>query len=71
MPRVTITETMLGDQRIEPGQVIIAWIGSANRDEAEFPDPNRFDIEREHNRHIGLLGPPTKFTTLSPHTVIL
>jgi cytochrome P450 len=52
MPRVTITETMLGDQRIEPGQVIVAWIGSANRDEAEFPDADRFDIEREPNRHI-------------------
>ena len=52
MPRVTTTETMLGDQRIGSGQVIIAWIGSANRDEAEFSDPDRFDIEREPNRHI-------------------
>jgi cytochrome P450 len=52
MPRMTTTETMLGDQRIEPGQVIIAWIGSANRDEAEFPDPDHFDIERQPNRHI-------------------
>jgi cytochrome P450 len=52
MPRVATTETMLGDQRIERGQVIVAWIGSANRDEAEFPDPDRYDIEREPNRHI-------------------
>jgi cytochrome P450 len=52
MPRVTKTETMIGDQRIEPGQVIVAWIGSANRDEAEFPNADRFDIEREPNRHI-------------------
>ena len=52
MPRVTISETMIGDQRIGPGQVIVAWIGSANRDEAEFPDADRFDIEREPNRHI-------------------
>ena len=52
MPRVTRTETILGDQRIEAGQVIVAWIGSANRDESEFPDPDRFDIEREPNRHI-------------------
>lgn len=52
MPRVTKTETMLGDQHIGPGQVIVAWIGSANRDESEFPDPDRFDIEREPNRHI-------------------
>ncbi len=52
MPRMATTETMLGDQRIGPGQVIVAWIGSANRDEAWFPDPDRFDIEREPNRHV-------------------
>ena len=32
--------------------MIVAWIGSANRDEAEFPNADRFDIEREPNRHI-------------------
>ncbi len=52
MPRMTTTETMIGDQRIGPNQFIIAWIGSANRDEAAFPDADRFDIEREPNRHI-------------------
>jgi cytochrome P450 len=52
MPRVTITQTMIGNKRIDPGQVVVAWIGSANRDEAEFPDADRFDIEREPNRHI-------------------
>ena len=52
MPRVTTKATMIGDQQIDARQVIIAWIGSANRDENEFPDPDRFDIEREPNRHI-------------------
>jgi cytochrome P450 len=52
MPRVTTKATMIGDQQIDAGQGIIAWIGSANRDEGEFPDPDRFDIEREPNRHI-------------------
>lgn len=52
MVRITATETTLGDQRIGPDQFIIAWIASANRDEAEFPDPHRFDIEREPNRHV-------------------
>jgi cytochrome P450 len=52
MPRMTTTETVIGDQRIGPNQFIIAWIGSANRDEAAFPDADRFDIEREPNRHI-------------------
>src|SRR6266700_848593 len=52
MPRITATETMLGDQCIGPDQFIVAWLGSADRDEAEFPDSDRFDIEREPNRHV-------------------
>ncbi len=52
MPRMTTTETMIGDQHVGPNQFIIAWIGSANRDEAAFPGADRFDIEREPNRHI-------------------
>lgn len=28
-------------------------IGSANRDEAQFPDPDRMDLAREPNRHLG------------------
>jgi cytochrome P450 len=53
MTRFTTTATTIGDQRIEAGQVIIPWISSADRDEAEFSDTDRFDIEREPNRHLG------------------
>jgi cytochrome P450 len=53
MTRFTATETTIGDQRIEAGQLIIPWISAADRDEAEFPDADRFDIEREPNRHLG------------------
>jgi cytochrome P450 len=52
MIRITATETTLGDQHIGPNQMIIAWISSANRDEAIFPYAERFNIEREPNRHI-------------------
>lgn len=53
MTRFATTETTIGDQRIEAGQIIIPWFSAANRDEAEFPDADRFDIEREPNRHLG------------------
>lgn len=49
VPRWAVTETTIGDQRIEAGQLLLAWIASANRDEAEFPDANQFNIEREPN----------------------
>ncbi len=53
MIRFATTGTSIGDQHIEAGQLILPWFSSANRDEAEFPDADRFDIEREPNRHLG------------------
>ena len=53
MIRFATTETTLGDQHIAAGQLLLPWFSSANRDEAEFPDADRFNIEREPNRHLG------------------
>lgn len=52
MFRITKTDTTIRDQTIRAGQPVIAWLGSANRDAAQFPDPERFDIMRNVNRHI-------------------
>ncbi|GHO56384.1 cytochrome P450 [Ktedonobacter robiniae] len=52
-PRWAVTETTIGEQRIEAGQMLFAWIISANRDEAQFPEADQFKIEREPNRHLG------------------
>lgn len=52
MARFTSSEVMLGDQRIPARQPVMAWIASANRDEAQFPEPDHFDIQRNPNRHI-------------------
>jgi cytochrome P450 len=52
-PRWAVSETTIGDQRIEAGQLLFTWIASANRDEAQFPDADQFTIEREPNRHLG------------------
>ena len=34
------------------GTFITIGIGAANRDPAEFPDPDRLDVGREPNRHL-------------------
>ena len=33
------------------------WYNSANRDESVFDDPQRFDLNRHPNEHIGFGGP--------------
>ena len=37
---------------VREGQKIAALLGSANRDGAEFPDADRFDVTRDPNPHI-------------------
>lgn len=51
-PRVTTNATELGGQTIPAGRRVIAFIGSANRDPAQFPHPDRYDIRRHPNHHI-------------------
>lgn len=52
MFRAAAAEAEIGGQRIPAGTRLLAWIGSANRDEARFPEADRFDIERTPNRHL-------------------
>ncbi|MET7820769.1 cytochrome P450 [Micromonospora zamorensis] len=44
----------LRGQRIAPGDKVVLWLPSANRDEDVFTDPYEFDITRTPNRHIAL-----------------
>lgn len=52
MFRTAVRDVRLGDQPVRGGEHVAAWIGSANRDEAQFPGADRFDIARTPNRHI-------------------
>jgi cytochrome P450 len=50
--RVTTTPVTLGGVAMPAGTFITLGIGAANRDPAEFPDPDRLDVGREPNRHL-------------------
>ena len=52
MFRRAVADDRIGDQRVERGDRIIMLYPSANRDEAVFDDPYRFDIHRSPNPHI-------------------
>lgn len=51
--RQTTREVELGGEHIPANAIVVVWIASANRDSAQFPDPERFDIQRAPNRHLG------------------
>ncbi len=50
--RATTRALTLGGIDMPAGTFITIGIGAANRDPAEFPDPDRLDVAREPNRHL-------------------
>jgi len=57
-PRRATRRVELRGEVIEPDQIVVSWLGSANRDEDVFADSERFDITRTDARHLAFgLGP--------------
>ena len=50
--RISTAEAAIGGKTFPPGTLITLCIGAANRDPAQFPEPDRFDITRWPNRHL-------------------
>lgn len=50
--RRTAQEVELEGGRIPAGQNVFLLLGSANRDERKFPDPDRFEIARNPHDHV-------------------
>jgi cytochrome P450 len=50
--RTATVATELGGYRIEPGDKVLVWEGSANRDERVFAEAARFDVARDPNPHL-------------------
>ena len=52
MRRTAAVDTSLGGAAIRAGDKVVLWYVSGNRDEAEFADPDVFDVGRSPNRHL-------------------
>jgi cholest-4-en-3-one 26-monooxygenase len=54
--RTATRDAHIGQQEVGKGDKIILFHPSANRDEAVFDDPHRFDIGRDPNPHLSFGG---------------
>jgi pimeloyl-[acyl-carrier protein] synthase len=50
--RIPSEDVTFGGKTIGKGEMVMPFIGAADRDPAQFPDPDRLDIGRTENRHI-------------------
>jgi cytochrome P450 len=56
--RMTTEPVVLGGVMLEAGTSVTLCIGAANRDPAQFSDPETFDIARTPNRHLAFATGP-------------
>ncbi len=52
-PQIAIEEVKIGDSTIRSGDRVSVLFGATNRDPARFENPDRFDITRRDNEHLG------------------
>ena len=54
--RIASRDVEIGGVKIARGETLSVELGAANRDPAVYPDPDRFDIEREDTHHQSFGG---------------
>jgi cytochrome P450 len=56
--RIVLEDVQICGRDISRGQQVMLLLGAADRDPAEFPDPDRLDVARSPNRHVAFaMGP--------------
>ena len=50
--RIAKEDLNLAGTTVKQGQVVYLMLGAANRDPAQFPNPDRFDVTRANNKHL-------------------
>ena len=50
--RVALEDFEMDGQCIRRGQTVLMIQGAANRDPAQFPEPDRLDVGRQDNKHV-------------------
>jgi cytochrome P450 len=56
VPRMALIDTELSGETIKAGEHVFVMIGSGNTDEAEFPDADVVDFDRDPNKHVAFGG---------------
>ncbi len=59
--RTATRDCVIAGQAIREGDKVVVFYSSANRDEAVFADPDRFDVGRTPNEHVAFGGGGTHF----------
>jgi cytochrome P450 len=53
--RRVVADAVVGGVALPAGTLVTLGIGAANRDPAQFPDPDRLDLGRTPNRHLAFI----------------
>jgi cytochrome P450 len=54
--RITLRPVVIGGREIPAGRIVVCLTAAANRDPAAFDDPDRLDLGRAPNPHVGFGG---------------
>src|SRR4029079_17202473 len=61
MRRTATRDVSLSGHDFAADDKLVLFYGAANRDHAELPDPERLDVRRPPNNHVGFGGPGPHF----------